>query len=193
MNRSARVTVLVSATLFLSLPCFPRVTTHNTGAWPDTWPQELDPYRKQAKTLNVAHGIQETVFEISFDRRKDFERAWPHILKIRGKDAPLVLERGPSTYSVSGSTLDTGVRILWPPDDAAGALEKPSEYVVNQDGKWVPFDGTNRSGFIHRARVDVVLVTDGKIVDLNRIRLPGDTPIIDRRFDPDTPEHGNKK
>jgi len=179
--------------LLLSLPCFSRVTIRNTGAWPETWPEELEPYRDQAKTLDVAHGIQERVFEISFDRRKDFEKAWPHILKVMSKGAPLVFERGPSTYSVSGSTLDTGVRILCPSNGAAGSSEQSPEYVVNQDGKWVPFDGTNRSGFIHRARVDIVLVTDGKIVDLNRIRLPSDTPIIDRRFDLVTPEDENEK
>ena len=56
------------------------------------------------------------------------------------------------------------------------------EYVSNQDGKWVAYDGKERKGFLHRARVDIVLITDGKIVDLNRIRLPADTPIIDNRF-----------
>ncbi len=193
MNRSTRVTVFVSAVLLLSLPCFSRVTIRSRGTWPETWPEELEPCRDQAKTLDVAHGIQETVFEISFDRRKDFEKAWPYILEVRSKGGPLVLERGPSTYSVSGSTLDTGVRILCPPDGAAGSSQESPEYVVDQDGKWVPFDGTNRVGFIHRARVDIVLVTDGKIVDLNRIRLPGDTPIVDRRFDLVTPEDENEK
>ena len=32
------------------------------------------------------------------------------------------------------------------------------------------------------AGVDIVLVVDGSVVDLNRIQLPADTPIIDRRF-----------
>ena len=33
-----------------------------------------------------------------------------------------------------------------------------------------------------QARVELMLYTDGEIVDLNRITLPPDTPIIDKRF-----------
>ena len=33
-----------------------------------------------------------------------------------------------------------------------------------------------------RARIDIELIVDGDIVDLNRIPLPTDTPIIDKRF-----------
>ena len=35
---------------------------------------------------------------------------------------------------------------------------------------------------VKRARIDIELVVDGNIVDLNRIPLPADTPIIDKRF-----------
>jgi hypothetical protein len=34
---------------------------------------------------------------------------------------------------------------------------------------------------LHRARADIVLVVDGEIVDLNRIHLPPDTKVIDKR------------
>ena len=37
-------------------------------------------------------------------------------------------------------------------------------------------------GFRHRARIDIVLVVDGNIVDLNRMPLPANTPIVDRWF-----------
>lgn len=69
------------------------------------------------------------------------------------------------------------------------------EYVVNENGRWVAFDGTNRKGFIHRARVDIVLITDGKIVDLNRIQLPPNTPIVDNRFKErhNKPDAGDKQ
>jgi len=39
------------------------------------------------------------------------------------------------------------------------------------------------SGFKFRARVDIHLVVDGKVIDLNRIRLPKNVTVIDRRFD----------
>jgi hypothetical protein len=38
------------------------------------------------------------------------------------------------------------------------------------------------------ARTEIELVVDGNIVDLNRIPLPADTSIIDKRF-----EDGNEK
>jgi hypothetical protein len=59
------------------------------------------------------------------------------------------------------------------------------EYVVIQNGKWAALERSAiRSGTERwfRARVDIVLITDGSIVDLNRIPLPADTPIIDNRF-----------
>ncbi|MCY2954982.1 MAG: hypothetical protein NTU53_23885 [Planctomycetota bacterium] len=169
--------------------------------WPSTWPKELDPYRKQAKTIGVAHGIQETVYEIRFNSRDEFEKAWPHILKLKSPGAPLILERSPATYNRSGTKSEAGVLILcpsggtvrfpdgrelkadtpWPKSATLPGGELP-EYVVAQDGKWVPFDGKERSHIQHRARIDVVLITDGQIVDLNSTPLPENIPIIDRRF-----------
>ena len=57
------------------------------------------------------------------------------------------------------------------------------EYVVDQNGKWAPYtekDPKERN--MRRARIDIELIVDGDIVDLNRIPLPADTPIIDKRF-----------
>ena len=66
------------------------------------------------------------------------------------------------------------------------------EYVTaksNPDGTmyWVVSSpGENKDddvpGFYHRSRVDIILITDGKTVDLNHIKIPADTPIIDNRF-----------
>jgi hypothetical protein len=201
MGKKSAILLLVVMTVLLSSLCFALVMISNTGTWPDSWPKELEPYRKQARTLGVAHGIQETAHEIPFDNREDFEKAWPHILTLKSTGAPLILERSPSTYSVSGSTTKAGVRILCP---SGGVFETPDgkrliagppwpdyimsesgelpEYVVNENGKWIPADRGNDKGFMNRARVDIVLITDAKIVDLNRIPLPPDTPIIDNRF-----------
>jgi hypothetical protein len=177
------------------------VSASTSGTWPDTWPSELDVYRDQTTTVEVAHGIQETVYEISFRSREEFEKAWPHILKVKDKGAPLILERSPSIYHVSGSNLDVGVRILtscrgaasgadgkimptdgpWPEDIRSSAGVLP-EYASVKDGKWVPTNREERRGFKFRARTDIMLVSDGKTIDLNRIPLPADTPIIDNRF-----------
>lgn len=184
--------------------CSAVVMVNPKGTWPDSWPKELDALRDRATTVQVAHGIQETAYEIPFTSREEFERVWPHILTLRSKGAPLILEKAPSTYSVSGSTMPVGVRVLWP---SGGTMELPDgthltakapwpesvlsaagglpEYVMVEGGKWVAVTEKNRKdhpGFLHRCRVDIVLVTDGQVVDLNRIELPAETPIVDRRF-----------
>ena len=197
MGRRHRIALPVTLLALASL-CFGLVEISDTG----TWPKELEQYRKQSKSLGVAHGIHENVHEIRFHKREEFERAWPHILKLKTKGAPLIIERTPSTYGVSGSTAETGVRILCSPRSSgflpggkmlhAGPpwpdyIKLPSgglpEYVVLGKDKWIAFDGKNRVVTSRtRARVDIMLITDGKIVDLNRIKLPLDTPIIDNRF-----------
>ena len=171
------------------------------GKWPGPWPKPLEPYRQQTVVVDVSQDIQETVFEIPFEKRDEFEEAWPEILKLKSKGAPLILEKSPSAYKDSGTTVETGIRILWPStqsvtmDDGTIFRATPTEftsirtptgelpeYVIEKDGKWIPYDGQDQPGFRHRARVDIVLITDANIVDLNRIPLPPETPIIDRRF-----------
>jgi len=49
--------------------------------------------------------------------------------------------------------------------------------------------GPHTRGFIYRARVDLTLVVDGQVIDLNRIRLPADTLVIDRRNLPSEEEY----
>lgn len=182
--------------------CFALVITASEGTWPDSWPKELDALRDQARTVDVAHGIQETVYEIPFKNREAFEAAWPHILSLKSVGAPLILTKSPSAYGVSGTTAQAGVRILCPvggelpglsnasPDSAfpltdplAPARETLPEYVTMENGVPTPAkpdDG--RVALYHRARVDIELIMDGDVVDLNRVALPNDTPIIDRRF-----------
>jgi hypothetical protein len=47
---------------------------------------------------------------------------------------------------------------------------------------WAPLEpGDKDVGFHYRARIDLELVEDGKIIDLNRIKLPSTATIIDKR------------
>ena len=67
------------------------------------------------------------------------------------------------------------------------------EYVTTGevDGKktWIPAArGQGFLGIMNRARVDLELIIDGKIIDLNRIRIPSDTPIIDKRWPAEEPK-----
>lgn len=215
------------------------------GMWPTSWPKELEPLRKQSRTLvNSAQAI----YEIPFAKREEFEAAWPHILGLKSKQAPLILLSG-SDEKLSG-TIKASVRILsprtgslvtpegtlnpvtvetavlpllvnpestfYPPGWKAAEAEASvpggkvlkigppwpdyiksesgalPEYVFYDNGKWAPYDPNAKreplkdwviqSLKVKRARIDIELVVDGNIVDLNRISLPADTPIIDKRF-----------
>ena len=183
----------------------------NEGAWPKNWPKELEPLRKQSRTL-----VHQTlaIHEIPFTNRGEFESAWPHILAVKNKGAPVILLSSPDTRHVS--SIKAGVHILSPltgtlvnpegaryppgaesaipggkflrigppwPDDIQSASGVLPEYVVDHNGKWVPFtEKDSKERYIRRARIDIELIVDGNIVDLNRIPLPADTPISDQRF-----------
>jgi hypothetical protein len=118
------------------------------GTWPESWPAELEPLRKQARTLEgpLAPNLH---YAIHFANREEFESAWPHVLKVKTKGAPIVLVRGENFFL--GQKRKAGVVVHCPP---AGQADPTS----------------------------IELVVDGDIVNLNRIPLPADTPIIDERF-----------
>lgn len=137
------------------------------GAWPKSWPRELDSLRRPSRTGLTSWSFQRpgeplAHFGIRFTARAEFEAAWPHLLKVKSQGAPLILRRGPSFW-LGGSS--HGVCVHTP---AAG--KKP---LSAQELKDAPWKTTNY----------LELIVDGKIVDLNRIVLPSETPIIDERFD----------
>ena len=81
------------------------------GTWPESWPKPLEPLRKQARSLRGSLA-DVTLYEIPFKNREDFESAWPHILKVKTKGAPVILVRAPDTWM---GKIDAGVRIHCPP------------------------------------------------------------------------------
>jgi hypothetical protein len=123
---------------------------YDQGMWPKSWPKELEPLRKQSRTFEGPR-LLTRVYLIPFTKREEFEAAWPHLLKVKSKGAPIILVRGPKTdfFAVNPA----GVLIHSPPADTDKGADS-----------------------------EVRLVVDGEIVDLNRIRLPVDTLIIDERF-----------
>ncbi|HBF35028.1 TPA: hypothetical protein DDW35_10760 [Candidatus Sumerlaeota bacterium] len=179
--------------LWLASSCFAMVTISDKGTWPDTWPQELERYRDQAKSFGIGTGSQEDMHQIAFQSSKDFEQAWPYILKLKSKGAPITLELTSATYAYGVAPITAGVRIFCPAritpsgippwvNDIQQTSETLPEYVMQKNNQWVPWDGTWEKGFRYRARTEIELVVDGEIVNLNRISLPPDTPIIDNRF-----------
>lgn len=136
---------------------------HN-GEWPKTWPKELESLRKQSSTYEGPKVLFRT-YLVPFTKREDFEAAWPHLLKVKTKGAPVILVRGPKTdyFAVKPA----GVLIHTPPTDTE-ANETPRDTTVPRD-RWL------YANYLE-------LVVDGEIVDLNRIELPADGAIIDERF-----------
>jgi hypothetical protein len=149
--------------------------------------------------------VREALLELRFDSRADFETLWPAIVSVKSKGAPVILKKGESSYrgrpAVAG-----GVQILYPLSNQEGlskpgidpnllaavlkSSDRPPEYVTTA-GR--PFTGVlpppAPKGYelpepLYRVRTDIILVVDGDVIDLNRIQLPEDTPIIDQRFAP---------
>lgn len=132
------------------------------GTWPKSWPKELEGLRAQSRTLEgplvlLLH------YAIPFTKRDEFESAWPNLLKVKTHGAPIVLRRGANFWL--GEKSKSGVCIHTPPEGEAPVA-----------------DGKDAKGSWERT-IYLELIVDGDVVDLNRILLPPDTPIIDQRFE----------
>lgn len=140
----------------------------NKGTWPATWPKELEPLRKQSRTLEGPLAPNQH-YAIPFTKREEFESAWPHLLKVKSKEARLLLTRGPNFFL--GEQAKAGVVVHSP----------PVEHAENPANPGAPVGGrTNLKGGLINTYIE--LIVDGEVVDLNRIPLPADTPIVDDRF-----------
>jgi hypothetical protein len=186
------------------------IMTDSTGRWPSNWPKSLEPLRNHARTIEVANGTQEYIYEITFSDQTEFEKAWPTILSLKIPGAPLRLYKvgplPPSGLGALESNTAPTVRIYGPsegeargpkgeklkasapwPKELYGPQGELPEFVRADFSKdkpgWVVVDAKDETGFHDRARIDLDLVIDGKIIDLNRIALPKNTPIEDHRFD----------
>lgn len=194
---------LLLATLAVIAPlCSGLVMVHGSPDAPTAWPDDLRAAIKCGTLWGIATGTQENLYEFPLSDRGEFERLWPELLKLQSPGAPLTLYRTePNTFfhhsNVASVRIHTPASNQWPvklrggkqltlgppwPDsilDMAGHL--PAFVVATQDG-WKPVSPNDRSlGFHHRARTEIDLVVDGVIIDLNRIPLPENTLIIDRR------------
>lgn len=209
MRNRRNTIVCIGLFAVMLLGCRPAsgaVTIAETGTWPKDWPAALEPFRGQAKTFGIATGIQENVYEIRFGTRDQFERIWPTILQLKSKGAPLRLQsiegHGGKTGGLfatdlpvariytpayGSTTRKPGGKDLWVGPPWPESIKSPEgllpEYVTaSEDGMtWIPATGGEIKGFKNRARVEIELVVDANVIDLNRIRLPADTPIIDNR------------
>jgi hypothetical protein len=160
-------TIAVVAIAFCAVnSAYALYTVSFRGEWPTSWPKELEPLRKQARTL-VGPEVLQSHYEIPFTKREAFESAWPHLLKVKSKGAPIILVRKTDFFQVKPA----GVLIHSPPaeTDKRANPEAP-----------IPGQSDARTTWMNTTVIE--LVVDGDIVDLNRIALPADTPIVDERF-----------
>lgn len=162
--------VFVVAAMFLVGPAYALYTVSDRGEWPKSWPQELEPLRAQARTL-IGPMVDARHYAIPFATREEFEAAWPRLLKVKSQGAPIFLKRGENFFLGQGQA--AGVVVHCPPPgqwDNPETPEAPIEGVKEPHMRWM---NTNH----------IELVVDGDIVDLNRIPLPEETPIVDERFE----------
>lgn len=211
MKKRIALSFGISAALLTAVATRALVMTDSQGRWPSDWPKSLESLRDHARTIEVANGTQENIYEITFTDRAQFEKAWPTIISLKTPGAPLRLYKVEPVPQGGLGQLESNaapiVRIYGPPEGEAigpgGQKLKASapwprelygpggqlpEFVSAETvaGKlqWVKIDPekNHAPGFLNRARVDVDLVVDGQVIDLNRIALPKDTPIEDDRF-----------
>ena len=158
------MTVLAVIVLFCARPLHALDAVSNKGEWPKDWPAELEPLREHSQTRVVAKAATRE-YCIPFTNRQDFEAAWPHLLKVKTKNAPIFLIRPPKTGFLAGKT--AGVYVHSPPEHTS-MPESPvdSENVIER-WMWTTY---------------IYLIVDGDVVDLNRVPIPPDTPIVDERF-----------
>jgi hypothetical protein len=99
-NQKGRAILIGAFAALIPATVMALVTSHGKGTWPASWPTELDSYREQARTIEVATGTQETIYEIPFSSREEFERIWPVLLQIKSPRAPitfLAISNAPAT------------------------------------------------------------------------------------------------
>ena len=180
------------------------VIPHDRGIWPEDWPKELEPFRERSRTTEWATGSQEDSHRIPFADRADFEKYWPVFLQLLKPGARITLRSPQKAADAVEDLTKPSVIVHAPPAGVAFDGEKTfrtgfiwpesaylpdgtlPEYVVSEEkeGKkrWIPLvAGTDRIGFQYRARIDLTLVTDGSVIDLNRIRLPEGVTVVDAR------------
>ena len=113
--------------LFTSRAALALLMPWNEGKWPATWPKELDSFRKDAQTLDVATGKQEHIHTIPFKDRETFEKLWPILLGLRTPGSPITLSKIGQSHPGWGKYLSNKlpcIRIKGPSSGYTGGTSK---------------------------------------------------------------------
>lgn len=209
MNRITRCSLLVLSLLTFGLhPAHAFVTFDDIGRWPEDWPEELEPFRERSQTahFSVVHTV--LIYQIPFYDHEEFEKVWPSILSLKSKGAPIRLVDIDANSGRFGkkdeddwSNARPCVRVIAPPGASSrwhnvdflkyGPPRAPElwsekgelpEYVHKEivDGRerWVAGKGDSLFEFCW---TELEIVVDGEVIDADRLKIPEDVPIIDRR------------
>jgi hypothetical protein len=136
-------------------------STH--GSWPADWPKGLDAWRDRATTLRAAPLGQDGFYTVTLEGREAFEKGWAALLEVPRADHP------------------TLTLVSEPPEDVARKAlggRCPGRPVVQV--RYYRSFGENGEKS-QEVAVGITLFVDGKIVDLNRVRIPAGYRIEDRR------------
>jgi hypothetical protein len=186
-----RPAVYIGLVVFLISVCACQalLMVQERGDWPTSWPKELEPYRQAARTES---GLGQVAYQLFVSDRREFEHLWPTVLKVREPNGSLRLRSGdvpcvrilapapPSEGRFRGKTAHIGPP--WP-DSARnpdGSLPELLSWSFEKE-TWIPASVDGSTVLSHRAVIGIELIVDGMVIDLNRIRLPADTRIIDDR------------
>ncbi len=167
------------------------VIIHEQCTFPADWPKVLDEVANSCRMIEVATGIQETIYEIVFDDKENFEKLWPVLLSLKTPGAPLRLFKVQILPNLPEHSLTSNakpaVRILGPAD---GVNIAPSEagneprYVEQllEEGKALRSSPPWPAGIVSAncelpEYVQSVVEEDGRMT-----WVPGDRNRLDRGF-----------
>jgi hypothetical protein len=86
MKTIRNIIFFATITFFVVDPAYALMLISEGGEWPASWPQNLEPLRKHARTI-VGPRLSQSHYAIPFVDREEFESAWPEILKVKSQGA----------------------------------------------------------------------------------------------------------
>jgi len=135
------------------------------GHWSRSWPQALDCWRDHAGTYHI---WLSQIYNVAFQQRDVFEKGWDALLQVkRAEDTELTLISGP----------------LWNPLPKLSKTKTPSPPALQLFTRCLPLkEGQSTS---EEVIWKMTLAVDGRVIDLNRIRIPSGIKMVDRRTLPE--------
>lgn len=144
MMRRSTLLIGLICVLLLSKSAFALVEFADSGTWPDEWGPELELLREQARTL-VWDAKNQTVYEIRFESREQFETVWPLLVAKKSPGGVLTLSSPkppPAEGEFRPHRFDVPIVRIYTP---SGRWAFASDVKFSPAGK-IDLDGLKRAG-----------------------------------------------